>query len=76
MKIGTGTAYYPEMWTADRVRYDAELMQKAGIRFVRMAEFAWCRMEPKEGVFDFKWLHEAVDIFGAYGIKNLSLNSS
>jgi beta-galactosidase GanA len=35
---------------------------------VRMGEFAWCRMEPKQGTYDFKWLHQAVDKFAAAGI--------
>ena len=35
-------------------------MQQAGIHMVRVAEFAWSRMEPKEGQYDLDWLDHAV----------------
>lgn len=31
-------------------------MQSLGIRYVRMAEFAWSRFEPEPGKVDFSWL--------------------
>ncbi len=70
-RIETGVAYYPEDWNNDRVRYDAELMQAAGVRYVRMAEFAWSHIEPREGEYSFQWLHDAVNIFGEYGIRTV-----
>ena len=63
-----GCAYYPEYWGRERVETDAKLMQEAGINIVRIGEFAWCRMEPEEGVFTLDWLHECVQILGRYGI--------
>src|SRR5258708_19500810 len=44
-------------------------MQQAGINTVRLAEFAWSRLEPKAGVFDFAWLDEAIQILAAHGIQ-------
>ena len=38
-------------------------MKKSGVSLVRMAEFAWSKMEPEEGVYDFAWLDEAVKLF-------------
>ena len=38
-------------------------MHKAGVKIVRMAEFAWSRLEPDEGDFDFEWLDRAVKLF-------------
>lgn len=35
---------------------------------VRMAEFAWSRMEPREGVYDFDWLDRAVALAGDMGL--------
>jgi beta-galactosidase len=43
-----GAAYYPEHWPEERWEADARLMQAAGINDVRMGEFAWSRIEPKE----------------------------
>ena len=51
-----GVAYYPEHWPQERWAFDARLMAEAGITRVRMAEFAWHRMEPEPGHFDFGWL--------------------
>lgn len=66
--MDVGTSYYPEDWDRARVKYDAELMEKAGLNLVRMGEFAWSHMEPREGIYDFGWLHEAVEIMSKHGI--------
>ncbi|KXA93170.1 hypothetical protein AKJ64_01225 [candidate division MSBL1 archaeon SCGC-AAA259E17] len=63
-----GTAYYPEHWPRERWERDSELMSKAGFNTVRMAEFAWSKLEPEEGKFNFEWLDEAIDIFDEKGI--------
>jgi beta-galactosidase len=55
-----GTAWYPEQWPEERWDTDLALMEKAGIRFCRIAEFAWSRMEPSEGHYDLDWLEHAV----------------
>ena len=64
-----GTDYYPEHWPEDRWPEDAKLMNEAGIRVVRMAEFAWAKFEPQLGVFDFEWLDKAIEVMGQYDIK-------
>jgi len=64
-----GAAYYPEHCSAERWSTDARLMQQAGINTVRLAEFAWSRLEPKAGVFDFAWLDKAINILMAHGIQ-------
>jgi beta-galactosidase len=55
-----GTAWYPEQWPQDRWEKDLALMDAAHIDVVRMAEFAWSRLEPGEGQFDFEWLDRAI----------------
>jgi beta-galactosidase len=55
-----GTSWYPEQWPESRWDADLTLMQQAGVRVVRMGEFAWSRMEPAEGQFDLDWLDRAV----------------
>src|SRR5258708_39946027 len=66
-----GAAYYPEHCSAERWSTDARLMQQAGINTVRLAEFAWSRLEPKAGDFDFAWLVEAIQIIAAHGIQDI-----
>jgi len=66
-----GVTYYPEHWPEERWETDARLMRDAGIRRVRMGEFAWHRMEPVEGQFEFDWLRRAVDLLGRYGIESI-----
>ncbi len=63
-----GAAYYPEAWDEREQERDIARMQKAGITVARMAEFAWYKMEPREGEFDFEWLHAVIDKLDAAGI--------
>lgn len=66
--IRFGVDYYPEHWPRERWEIDGELMQKLGIQVVRMAEFAWQKLEPRENTFDFAWLDDAISLMGRYGI--------
>ena len=63
-----GTAWYPEQWPEERWEKDLTLMQAAGINMVRIGEFAWSRMEPREGEFDLDWLDRAITLAGKHGI--------
>lgn len=63
-----GADYYPEHWPRSRWETDAKLMRKAGFNVVRMAEFAWINMEPREGVFDFAWLDDSLGVLRKHGI--------
>jgi len=63
-----GTAWYPEQWPESRWDADLQLMQNAGIHFVRIAEFAWSTMEPQEGQYNFDWLEKAVSMAQKHGI--------
>jgi beta-galactosidase len=64
-----GVDYYPEHWPEERWAEDARLMAEAGFNIVRLAEFAWSRMEPKEGSYDFDWLDRAISILASYDIR-------
>jgi beta-galactosidase len=55
-----GAAWYPEQWPESRWEADLALMEAAHINFVRVAEFAWSTMEPKEGDYQMDWLDRAV----------------
>ena len=63
-----GCAYYPEDWPEEQIPYDIQKMKEAGIRCARIGEFAWRKMEPKRGVYDFTWLHKVVNALGEAGI--------
>ncbi|MHB9133249.1 MAG: beta-galactosidase [Armatimonadota bacterium] len=66
-----GAAYYPEHWPVERWELDARMMREAGFNTVRMAEFAWTRLEPSQGEFDFDWLDEVVGLLGSNGVRTL-----
>ena len=45
------------------------MMREAGIEIVRIAEFAWTKMEPEEGVFEWNWLDRAIETLAAENLK-------
>ena len=51
-----GAAWYPEQWPESRWEEDLRMMEAADLKVVRIAEFAWSRMESSEGHYDFDWL--------------------
>lgn len=63
-----GTAWYPEQWPESRWETDLQLMEAAHVHFVRITEFAWSRMEPLEGKYDFEWLDRAIAAAGKHHI--------
>ncbi|MBS3765486.1 beta-galactosidase [Candidatus Bipolaricaulota bacterium] len=56
-----GVDYYPEHWPEKRWAQDAEMMKDARFDTVRLAEFAWSKLEETEGNFDFSWLDRAIE---------------
>ncbi|MBR0458135.1 MAG: beta-galactosidase [Victivallales bacterium] len=66
-----GSDYYPEDWPAEQLSEDIAKMKEAGFNVARIAEFAWSRMEPSDGVFEFGWLHRVVDELGKAGIATI-----
>ncbi len=67
-RIYIGAAYYPEMWDECEVDKDIARCKQLGIDVLRVGEFAWGKMEPREGVFEFDWLLSVVDKLYANGI--------
>lgn len=66
-----GVSWYPEHRERTQMEAEIALMVQAGVRAVRMGEFAWCRLEPREGVFHFEWLDEAVELLAKAGIRSI-----
>jgi len=56
-----GVAYYDEYMPYDRLDKDVEMMKKAGINTVRIAESTWSTCEPQPGVFDFSHVERVMD---------------
>ncbi|WP_068115633.1 beta-galactosidase [Tropicimonas marinistellae] len=69
MKRGLGVCYYPEHWPEEIWAKDAARMADTGLTWVRIGEFAWSRLEPVPGTFDFGWLDRAIETLGAAGLK-------
>ena len=49
--IDLGVCYYPEHWDKGLWEEDLERMLTSGLKTVRIAEFAWNLIEPREGEF-------------------------
>lgn len=69
MKRTLGVCYYPEQWPQSQWAEDARRMADLGLTWVRIGEFAWARMEPTPGEFDWEWLDQAIEILGNAGLK-------
>ena len=63
-----GAAYYDEYMPYDRLGKDVEMMKKAGINTVRIAESTWSTCEPQPGVFDFSHVERVMDAMEEAGI--------
>jgi beta-galactosidase len=64
-----GVDYYPEQWPETQWPEDARLMAEAGFNVVRLAEFAWARLEPAAGCYEFDWLDRAMAILAGHGLQ-------
>lgn len=63
-----GVAYYDEYMPYERLDKDIEMMKKAGINTIRIAESTWSTCEPQEGVFDFSHVERVMDAAEKAGI--------
>jgi beta-galactosidase len=67
--MNIGVCYFPEHWPDERLETDIEQIAETGIEYVRMGEFAWSRLEPESGEYDFEWLERAVEVIGDHGMQ-------
>jgi beta-galactosidase len=63
-----GVCYYPEHWPEDWWADDARRMAEMGLSRVRIGEFAWSRIEPDPGCFDWGWLDRAIETLHGAGL--------
>ncbi|TAP42928.1 beta-galactosidase [Arthrobacter sp. S39] len=66
--IAYGGDYNPEQWPREVWQEDVRLMKEAGVNLVTLAVFSWSRLETADGVYDFGWLDDVMDLMHANGI--------
>ncbi|GAA4064386.1 beta-galactosidase [Nonomuraea soli] len=64
-----GGDYNPEQWPEEVWHEDVALMRQAGVNLVTVGVFAWSRLEPSPGVYDFGWLDRVMDLLHEGGIQ-------
>jgi beta-galactosidase len=67
MKLGV--CYYPEQWPESLWSGDARRMREMGLSRVRIGEFAWSRIEPEPGRFEWEWLDRAIAVLHEAGLE-------
>jgi beta-galactosidase len=67
--LAYGGDYYPEQWAPEVWTEDCRLMREAGVNLVTVGVFAWSRLEPQPGAFDFAWLDAVLALLHEAGIR-------
>ncbi len=57
-----GGDYNPDQWPAEVWQEDMRLMKLANCNTMSVGIFAWTRLEPEEGRYDFGWLDRIMDL--------------
>lgn len=68
-KLTLGVCYYPEHWPENLWEDDLNRMLEHGLEVIRIAEFAWNKFEPEEGVFSFDFFDRFLELANKKGIK-------
>ena len=63
-----GGDYNPEQWDESVWEDDIRLMQEAHVNLVSLGVFAWSRIQPDEGIFEFEWLDRVLALLHGAGI--------
>lgn len=64
-----GVDYYPEQWEPAQMEADMDAILEMGGNTIRIAEFAWHRMEPAEGRYDFSFFDRVIAKAAEKGLK-------
>lgn len=68
-KILFGGDYNPDQWDDATIDEDMRLFKLANINFLVFPVFAWAKLEPAEGQYQFDWLAKLLDKVHANGIE-------
>ena len=65
-----GGDYNPDQWLEcpEILEEDIRLMKKAHVNTVSLGIFAWAKLEPEEGVYDFEWMEKIINHLYENGI--------
>ncbi|EOR94158.1 Beta-galactosidase [Arcticibacter svalbardensis MN12-7] len=64
-----GVYYYPEQWPEEDWEKDISKIASLGFDFTHFGEFAWSKMEPEEGKYDYSWLDKAIALAARNNLK-------
>lgn len=64
-----GVDYYPEQWDSALIEADMDRILELGCNVIRIGEFAWHRMEPEEGRFDFSFFDGVIAMAKEKGLQ-------
>jgi beta-galactosidase len=64
-----GGDYNPEQWPAETWLDDMRLMKEAGVNFITLGVFAWAKLEPRRGEYDFNWFDQIMDLLHQNGVQ-------
>ena len=60
--VSLGVCYYPEHWEETLWQEDLRRMKEHGLHTVRVFEFAWSIVQPREGTYDFSLFDRFLDL--------------
>lgn len=69
LKRRLDVCYYPEHWDAELWEEDLERMKAVGIGTIRIGEFAWSKVEPREGEFTYRFFDSFMEAVGRTDMK-------
>jgi beta-galactosidase len=67
--LALGVCDYPEHVPQTDWQSHAKMQRELGLTWVRLAEFSWAKLEPKEGQYQWQWLDEAIDVYHQHGLQ-------
>lgn len=67
--LSLGVCDYPEHVSAEQWPIHARKQKRLGLDVVRLAEFSWAKIEPRDGEYDWQWLDDAIHIYQELGLQ-------
>lgn len=64
-----GAAYYPEVVSQQTFVNDIKHMKKIGMNVIRIGEFFWSKLEPREGEYHLEYLENILKICSDFDMK-------
>lgn len=64
-----GVCDYPEHVPESDWQTHVDMQKALGLSYIRLAEFAWAKIEPARGQFNWAWLDTAIDLIAERGMK-------